>query len=261
MRHVAFALAALLCAAGCASSTDANADDADVANQDLTGGSADTRWDASGYLVTSDEPSHAACGATLIAPKVVVTAAHCVTDTAKTFSFGTGDIGSRATTRVVERHAHPAFHAEAQGKLDVTHALRNFDIAYLVLEHAVAGIAPAALPAKEASMGLEIQAIGYTNQTRKSTPASVVVQVDLGKDPIFEVHPENKSGLCVADGDEGSAVVARDSGTTTTLIGIYVGSVTQALTDCKRGWQYLDGYESAYGYRDFLAEGIKRGSR
>ena len=40
------------------------------------------------------------------------------------------------------------------------------------------------------------------------------------------------------------------------LRGIYVGSVTQGFTDCRGGWQYLDGYESAFGYKDWLREQI-----
>jgi hypothetical protein len=35
-----------------------------------------------------------------------------------------------------------------------------------------------------------------------------------------------------------------------------VGSVTQSLTDCRAGTQFLDGYESMFGYGDFLRAGI-----
>ena len=42
------------------------------------------------------------------------------------------------------------------------------------------------------------------------------------------------------------------------LRGIYVGSVTQGITDCRGGTQYLNGYESVFGYRDFLREQLPR---
>lgn len=242
--------------AGCA--TNATSGSADDSTSDLVGGSADARFAASGYLVKGDSAdaldlSKPVCGATLIAPAVVVTAAHCVTDAGSTFAFGTGNVGSSAPIRVTERHAHPQFHAEAQGSFDITHALRNYDVAYLVLEHAVAGVTPAALPAAETSMGARVRAFGYQGGTRMSTPASVMFSITLGEDPIFEVHPSGDSALCVSDGDDGSAVFQNDSATQQpVLVGIFVGSVTTGLTDCVRGSQYLDGYESAFGYQAFL---------
>ena len=95
---------------------------------------------------------------------------------------------------------------------------------------------------------------------RMSTPACVEFDMMLGDDPIFEVHPTSSSGLCNTDGDEGSPVVLRDEGRQV-LVGFYVGSVTSFLTDCKKSVQFLDGYESAYGYRSFVAEGLARGKQ
>ncbi len=43
--------------------------------------------------------------------------------------------------------------------------------------------------------------------------------------------------------------------------GIKNGSVTQGVTDCVRGSQYLNGYESAYGYREFFVLTPERGAR
>jgi hypothetical protein len=79
--------------------------------------------------------------------------------------------------------------------------------------------------------------------------------VKLGADPIFEVHPAGGSALCHVDGDERSPVVRRD-GRSHVLVGIYVGSVTQSFTDCRRGTQFLNGYESMFGYGDFLRGAI-----
>ncbi len=257
--------AVVLLAAGCAAEATS-----ETANDDanLVGGQRDQTFAAGGYLTftgagsASSAASTVACNATLIAPRVVVTAAHCVLRHAGAagWSFGVGDV-SRAAARVTEVHVHPQFHAEAQGSIDLQHALRLFDVAYLVLDHAVPGVRPAALPTDGPSMGDAVHAIGYhgaSSAARMGTPARVMVSVDLAGDPIFEVHPEAHSALCVADGDEGSPVFA-GTNEAPVLVGFFVGSVTQGFTDCARGTQYLDGYESAYGYRDFYAKAIAAG--
>jgi hypothetical protein len=147
--------------------------------------------------------------------------------------------------------------------IDIPYFLRKNDVAYLILERALT-TAPAELPRADPADACNVQAIGYHADSagkppaRVSTPACILFKVSLGDDPIFEVHPQNRSGLCVADGDEGSPVVLRDA-SRQVLVGFFVGSVTQGFTDCKKGVQFLDGYENAYGYRAFFEEGIARG--
>jgi hypothetical protein len=265
--HATLATLLLSVAIGCAAPAGDASDDSDNTEDQLVGGTREQRWAGSGFLVRGPsmerlDTSRVACGATLIAPRVVVTAAHCVVDAGATFAFGTGDVGSTPFVRVVERHAHPEFHAEAQGDFDLTHALRKFDVAYLVLERAVDFAAPAELIAEKPPVGCNVQAIGWRAEgsakpVRKSTPACILFRVQLGQDPIFEVHPAAGSALCHVDGDEGSPVVRREGGKHV-LVGIYVGSVTQSFTDCRKGTQFLDGYESMFGYGDFLREGIAR---
>ena len=63
--------------------------------------------------------------------------------------------------RVKERRAHPKFHAEAQGSIDLVHALRKYDVGVLVLERAVPGVTPAQLPDEKPSIGCNLRAIGY----------------------------------------------------------------------------------------------------
>lgn len=255
-------------ASGCASETADDATEESASGEDqLVGGARETRWAGSGYLLSGAsmdrlDATRVACGATLIAPKVVVTAAHCVLDAGAVFAFGTGDVGAGPLVRVTERHAHPEFHPEAEGSFDLTHALRKFDVAYLVLEREVEFAKPATLIDEKPPVGCNVQAIGFRAErgeppVRKSTTACVLFNVKLGTDPIFEVHPTGGSALCHVDGDEGSPVVRRD-GNEHVLVGIYVGSVTQSLTDCRKRTQFLNGYESMFGYGDFLRAGIAR---
>jgi hypothetical protein len=255
---------------GCGGAGEAEDESQAGAESAIVGGSRDLRWAASGYLLAGPsmerlDASKPACGATLIAPNVVVTAAHCATrDGTTELAFGTGDVGKQNLVRVVERHTHPEFHARPQGMIDIPYALRKNDVAYLVLERSITSVVPAELPSERPAIGCNVQAIGYhavapgKPSARMSTPACVELNVMLGDDPIFEVHPANASGLCNTDGDEGSPVVLRN-GDREVLVGFYVGSVTQFLTDCHASTQFLDGYESAYGYRSFFAEGIARG--
>ncbi|MBS2014130.1 MAG: trypsin-like serine protease [Deltaproteobacteria bacterium] len=266
MRFALHALASFaLCTAACAAPTSTE-DATEGDESEIVGGKPDQRWSASGYLVKGPsldriDASTVKCGATLIAPNVVVTAAHCVlADKAATWAFGTGDAGRGELVKVIATRVHPDFHEEAQGSIDLVHALRKYDLAMLTLERAVRGVTPATLPSDPPKMGCNIQAIGFSGATRVSTPACVMFRITLGRDPIFEVHPAENSALCIKDGDEGSSVVARE-GAGTVLRGIFVGSVTQGFTDCKRGTQFLNGYESMYGYRDWLNEGIRAAAR
>ncbi len=143
----------------------------------------------------------------------------------------------------------------------IQHALRMFDVAYVLLDKPVFGVHPAAIPTAGPRMADAVHAIGYHGKSsplRMGTSARVLLSIDLAGDPIFEVHATGDSALCVAAGDEGSPVFA-GAPDAPVLVGFFVGSVTQGFTDCVRGTQYLDGYESAYGYRDFYAKAIAAG--
>lgn len=259
---------ALVClVAACSAESNEGAPDDTTTEDELVGGIADLRFSAAGYLAHGATPSDAArarvsCGATLVSPTVVVTAAHCV-QSAKNdvWVFGTGNAASGAPIRVKKVTIHPEFHEAPETKLDVRYYLRNFDVATLELERAPTGIVPAALPTEKTAIGCGYRAIGYRAETsapaiRRSTRACVQFRLDLGGDPIFEVHPVGLSALCHGDGDEGSALVADAPDAPPVLHGIYVGSVTQGLTDCRRGTQYLNGYESMFGFRDFVRQSI-----
>ena len=240
-----------------------------LGEDELKGGAPDLRFAAAGYLshgATSEAAAKAkvACGATLVSPNVVVTAAHCV-QSAKNdvWVFGTGNVGEGTRAKVVSVRVHPEFHETPTKAVDVRYFLKNFDVATLVLDRDVVGVVPARLPEAKTPIGCGYRAIGYRAEAshpgrRRSATACVQFRLDLGGDPIFEVHPAGFSALCHGDGDEGSALVADvDDKGAPLLHGIYVGSVTQGLTDCRRGTQFLNGYEAMHGFRAFVTEGIE----
>ncbi len=263
----AFALGALV---GCATSDEPESSGSE---DDIVGGRPDARWPAAGYLAHGSDVAAAgkagvSCGATLVAPNVVVTAAHCVQRAPNdTWMFGAGELGTRAPVRVVSVRIHPQFHEAPRSMVDVRYFLKNFDLATLVLETPIRDVAPATLPAAATPVGCAYRAVGYradatSRARRRSAGACVQFRLDLAGDPIFEVHPTGSSALCNGDGDEGSPMLeTAGDAEPPVLHGIYVGSVTQGLTDCRRGTQFLDGYEAMFGFRDFVNEGVAEGKK
>lgn len=135
---LSIALGLAACAAPEATSSEEMASD----DAEIVGGTRELRWSACGHLLRGSsmetlDRSKPACGATLIAPNVAVTAAHFLVDASATFAFGTGDVASGPLVRVMERRARPKFHSDAEGSVDLVHALRKYVGGVLVLESAV----------------------------------------------------------------------------------------------------------------------------
>jgi hypothetical protein len=139
-----------------------------------------------------------------------------------------------------------------------------FDLAYVLLEEPVEDVVPAALSTKRPRHGEDVQLVAYgplgdDEARRKGVRGTIVLNVNLAGDSIVEVAPRDGGAVCHADGDEGHAAVVPDAQGNPVLVGIYVGSVTQSFTDCRKYLQFLNGYEATFGHLAFYEEGIAAG--
>ena len=136
------------------------ADDATNASR-VVGGQAEGGYAPVGYLANSDYPAYKTfCGATLVAPTVVVTAAHCVQGYAtSSLSVGFGTAGSAPTVAVAQAHVHPDYVYRAEGD----YAPWN-DVAVLELAQPVTDRVPATI-ARAVTGGCAHRYVGYGRDT------------------------------------------------------------------------------------------------
>jgi hypothetical protein len=268
-RLTLLSLTALLGACGGASQDDESAgaprESLELAEEDLVGGQPESRFPAVGYLSSSAELSKALCGATLIAPNVVVTAAHCIyRNRALSLSFGVGQLGEKsyALTNIVY---HPSVHLEKQGAFDPIHALLKYDLAYAVLDRSVEGVEPMIIDEQRPVLGADLNLLGYGptpngDLVRKGLLGYAILNLKLGQDTIVEIKPKRGGAICHAHGDEGHPAIRIDESGRPMLSALYVGSVTQGFTDCRKYLQFLNGYEASFGHQAFFAEALKAGA-
>ena len=143
---------ALVVAAGCAAD---DASEIDVASVDeaVIGGRRAVDDAGAGYLVRDGVVS---CSASLVAPDLVLTAAHCV-ERQQAFAFGWGEVRDVATVRATARAIHPRY---VMPPKNGGVAFQGFDVALLRLERPVVEIAPLTIGRRSPERG-SVRAIGY----------------------------------------------------------------------------------------------------
>lgn len=148
-----------------------------------------------GWLYPTGDPASAHCTATLVAPDVVVTAAHCVTgQIAADLGFGIGedpgDPVATFTSAVI--HEHP-----------------TFDAAFIVLGESSAGlpngprpIPPSRLPIPSSAIGKAVDAAGYGDTQDDSREGRYFARVylsDILDASTILVDGRGQQGLCFGD--------------------------------------------------------------
>jgi secreted trypsin-like serine protease len=226
MRRVNLGLWVLLVTACAGSDTETPS-----AEHEIVGGRTATALAAVGYLSMDSDLSgrmfERFCTATLVAPRVVVTAAHCVHEMKyaqrpegpwMTFATGAATSFARRPTRVYSVYEAPRYNPD-----DPAYQINNgsqHDFAVLVLANDVVGVTPARVASLDVRR--EHLAIGYGRTIagafdlleqglpkRKSIPMSILAE---GTSPTFvRAAPANRRTDSVCYGDSGGPLLEIDS--------------------------------------------------
>jgi V8-like Glu-specific endopeptidase len=142
-------------------------DPASTAGEDeIRGGAVETGYAAVGILRMENESF---CTGTLIAPDVVLTAAHCLRETAVSFHLGRGKpvidfhstdaIDSMTKTVVREQVAYPGF----SGPRDARCPSASFDVALVKLVEPIHGVNPDAIGFRAPASSESCTTVGFGN--------------------------------------------------------------------------------------------------
>ncbi len=191
------------------------------------------QWPALGYVVAGTARTYLVaenCGATLVAPNVALTAAHCVTTAdgsprTGAFGFGVGETGSHHYLRAVRVVTHPRYTGNLTENIP-------YDVAVLELSAPFVGVAPVPVSNATVSPGaascgeLGYFSVGYGRSTPGGQDAPVIVgfrkrtELCTGGAPYLGADflgTTSQGDGFVCWGDSGSGLVGPDG----TLRGVF----------------------------------------
>jgi V8-like Glu-specific endopeptidase len=239
-----FCFVFLLALAACA------AEPIGVSEQPIVGG---TRGGNPSVLWLYDTGAGGMCTASLIAPRVVLTAKHCVQHSgesgptaARNLIVGTGDnVGRGSTYRVLSVYTTPGVWTEG-GRTGLSGALVGVDVAVLVLASEVSGVTPIPLmrTSPRSLAGQTFTAVGFGQIPSGSAGTKYTVEGRVSSTDSSLIYV----GAVTCQGDSGGPMI--------TAAGEIAGVVSFGTGSCGSGY---GAYNQIFPFFDMIDMALEEG--